>query len=958
MRKIVSILLALALVLSMSVMATTPAAAASTWYVTDGGAGNGTSWANAFGSIGAAISAVTTLAGDTIMVAPGTYPENVTVSKAGLTLKSATEHGATIESASGNIITIAAANVTVDGFELDGSGQPAVAFSGIYLNGSKARILNNSFLGNTVGAGGDVTVPASRGIEFVFGGPTADALIQGNYFTEFLTGVFNQGSWGAVIDGNTFDDVRSCNANDGVGNVTYTDNTFIDSHKGISFGGTTANITGFVIIEGNNFVGIVDSAVHIRGYAAAALAEDTRINFNSFNSTSLFGVENWSGLDIDATLNWWGNSTGPYNAAGNPGGTGADADDDVTFMPWLMEAFGEETTQTNTDEGAGAYAATGNVTANATAGDATTGLTVAEYVGNPTDVDPGFQAGAFFFDVYVEGTLPVELVVQVNCPGADCTGMQLVWFDGVAWQPVVGVPGPTATAGVYAFTLNLATSSPTIAQLTGTPFALGDPIPVVTIPFVDPPCTGVNATYTFTYNTPCTLHTGSNYIYVQFPDGTGLPATWKLGDIKVDGLNVLVGNIFTVNATTVKFMVPGIHVGPTVIVIKPILNPAPGTYSLLVWSDVPACEKPVASAKYVISPAYSTYKFVVDFSDTYAGLAEGFIPPFKAFGQPGYGEELSGIGWATEGSLNFTYDVLGCAAPCANATMWFELKAVAFNSTTTFIFGTETFSLTSANVSSKIALPNIVPLAASTTIEWPIALHFDRVGDYEICFYVQCTTPVPCGDPSKQVIATFCMPIKVHQDKEAYQLEFGPKWNLMSLPLVPFETDIDSILAAMNVTQKSQLKSIWNYDRCTDEWFAWGNGQTSLTDIEDGKAYWVRMLKPGETGFVSGMGTLWVFGTYRPMPPAGPPSYPVCEGPNMVGFLPPWDLVAEPSEPILQPAATYLFNFYNTIPAGPEYGMIYGWSGTNWVTQSEPGATLDPGDGYWIVFERDGVIYP
>lgn len=54
---------------------------------------------------------------------------------------------------------------------------------------------------------------------------------------------------------------------------------------------------------------------------------------NSF-STASYGVANSSDNTIDATGNWWGNATGPYNATTNSTGTGNSVSDNVDYSPW------------------------------------------------------------------------------------------------------------------------------------------------------------------------------------------------------------------------------------------------------------------------------------------------------------------------------------------------------------------------------------------------------------------------------------------------------------------------------------------------------------------------------------------------------------------------------------------------------------------------------------------------
>jgi len=175
---------------------------------------------------------------------------------------------------------------------------------------------------------------------------------------------------------------------------------------------------------------------------------------------------------VDATHNWWGDASGPN---GEGPGTGDAVSTNVDFEPWLEAAITDQPTGCTADRayGAGAEAETDNVSAKATTGGGpTTTVTVAEYVGNPTAVNPGFQAG-FFFDVHVGGTEPDTLVVTCNCPGGDCSGIILKWFDSDdgKWKNVSPVSNNN---GEIVATLS-GTSSPTIAQLTGTPFTLSNP---------------------------------------------------------------------------------------------------------------------------------------------------------------------------------------------------------------------------------------------------------------------------------------------------------------------------------------------------------------------------------------------------------------------------------------------------------------------------------------------------
>jgi len=157
------------------------------------------------------------------------------------------------------------------------------------------------------------------------------------------------------------------------------------------------------------------------------------------------------------------------------------------------------------------------------------------------------------------------------------------------------------------------------------------------------------------------------------------------------------------------------------------------------------------------------------------------------------------------------------------------------------------------------------------------------------CFAIILSMAIPFWSPV--VKASSVIRISGRHDSDLYTVgessggvSLTGGWNLISLPIVPFDTSIDSVLASLAFPY--DLISIWYYDSCEGEWLVYGNGDTgfqTLTTMEDGKAYWVRMRYPEEQhSDPSISGTypyaLWVFGTNAQMPPDLPSSYDVCEG--------------------------------------------------------------------------------
>jgi len=488
-------------------------------------------------------------------------------------------------------------------------------------------------------------------------------------------------------------------------------------------------------------------------------------------------------------------------------------------------------------------------------------------------------------------------------------------------------------------------------------------------------CASDWGTYNITFNVTADLLDGGTTITIVFPSDTNLS---KLKNITVQQIGVSAATAvpatwITVSGQTLTFYSP-LHVvvgaSPVVSVVcqtdratHGIKNPSVGstTYTVKVNTSAPVDSTPVESNKYTIRPKLSTYKLLWDSGPTYPGIAKGFVPPFKACGQnwsypgavPGY--EFETGKFMNAFNLTLATDVIGCDTPCVNATVTAHLTKAVPGSVVTLAMNMS--GLFNPTVCVPFTVANVT-LGLNMTVTWNSSIHFDQVGEYEICFNVTCPTAPVCAAPGTEVIARECYKFDVKQWKEAFLIPLARKWNLISLPLVPFETDIDEILKSYGTISASDsvsdIEGIWYYDRepCDDsEWVQWP-APGVLTDMEDGKAYWVKVAynhsdpakQPG-----AWHGLLWVFGTAAPMPPDSPSAYDVCGGWNMVGFRSMANMDND----------DYLWNF---VHAGPlyDYGLIYGWdaSAQNWFTVTPGPADLWPHFGYWIPFALDGTVYP
>jgi hypothetical protein len=197
------------------------------------------------------------------------------------------------------------------------------------------------------------------------------------------------------------------------------------------------------------------------------------------------------------------------------------------------------------------------------------------------------------------------------------------------------------------------------------------------------------------------------------------------------------------------------------------------------------------------------------------------------------------------------------------------------------------------------------------------------------------------SDTSDSVFSIWTMPGPLTS------IDLKSEWNLISLPQIPgvngtANYDIDWVLSnghfgTGNVS--AAVVMVYYYDPVADVWLWWnGSPASTLTTMEDGKAYWIRMNYDD---------TLTVPGFDMPLPPELPPTYPVVAGWNMIGF--------KSTTPIWH-------GDYLTSVAG-DYSIIYGFDATtdtwfNVYPRNEHSGMLEPTYGYWIWMDSAGTIVP
>jgi len=322
-----------------------------------------------YGMIQDAIDTATT--GDTISVAAGTYTEDLTVDEE-LTLQSVAGAATTIIHTAGSpndIVLITAANVTIDGFTIEGAGVASGACNGIDVRASGFTIQNNVFT--------DIYHDA------IFTGDTATAITAGLIDDNMLTGMgtsaaayraaINVESNANAISGVTVSDntlsayggteSAGIQVAEGAGEVssitvsgntigtssfgiatwndaaaTFTGNTVTGCDVGVDIYGDNATLIPAFTLSGNTINNSTSYGIRVRTDSRHLTGAGTVIKYNTITGNG-DGVAVVCGGNVNsapvASYNWWGSATGPAITATNPGGAGDSVSANVTYEPWL-----------------------------------------------------------------------------------------------------------------------------------------------------------------------------------------------------------------------------------------------------------------------------------------------------------------------------------------------------------------------------------------------------------------------------------------------------------------------------------------------------------------------------------------------------------------------------------------------------------------------------------------------
>ncbi len=300
----------------------------------------------------------------TVIVAPGIYQEELTISKS-VNLRSESnnfnvaEEEQTIISGYSKIeFSGNPSNVTFRGFVLSGFLNPG----GIVLNnaGNNTIIEYNSFKSSNFIAIANQSANQSTGLK-----------IRNNSFTNLnvsSNAVYLLGFPGCQIENNTLNTIATQGISvSSSSNILISNNTIStitgESSWAISTNATTGTIASNTITNGeiivnaggtsnnlniiNNTISNTDTPSDSAIVVIGTSAEHIIASGNNF-SGSTNGILNLGAGTVDARNNWWGSSTGPNNLITNPHGTGANVSNNVNYTPfnlsvvWGTSIIGQE----------------------------------------------------------------------------------------------------------------------------------------------------------------------------------------------------------------------------------------------------------------------------------------------------------------------------------------------------------------------------------------------------------------------------------------------------------------------------------------------------------------------------------------------------------------------------------------------------------------------------------------
>jgi len=317
--------------------------------------------------------------------------------------------------------------------------------------------------------------------------------------------VWSVGNSSLVVAGNTMDEnqhgIRIQHVGDGLPAALESNGgAHVIVHHNIVSSSQSEGIRIGTVRDGNSvsIIGntLVDNPVGLRINEIDPVDLELAVKFNNFIDNESWGLLNESGQQVDATHNWWGHLSGPSGNVTDPrtgepaAGSGDAVSANVTFDPWLRAPVAAVKMQIVIESEPVVDALYEADTQVLVSGNAT--VYVAGYDGNYPGNAANFTALGKYFDLYVPDVDDVtEIEIrhyytddELDAAGLDEESLRLLWWDGDEDNWMECSPGGVNVTAINGYSgyiwavIGATNTTPTLAQLTGTPFgAYGNPAP-------------------------------------------------------------------------------------------------------------------------------------------------------------------------------------------------------------------------------------------------------------------------------------------------------------------------------------------------------------------------------------------------------------------------------------------------------------------------------------------------
>lgn len=172
-----------------------------------------------------------------------------------------------------------------------------------------------------------------------------------------------------------------------------------------------------------------------------------------------------------------------------------------------------------------------------------------------------------------------------------------------------------------------------------------------------------------------------------------------------------------------------------------------------------------------------------------------------------------------------------------------------------------------------------------------------------------------------------------------YSITVSNGWNLISIPVVPNDTNIATVLGEL-LNDATKIESVFAYDSATDTWSVYHPGSPETSDLSTltaGYGYWISYIAENN-GIIEGVGTLFAEGNNVP------PERQLFAGWNLIGYYQIENTTAVPAQYAL---ATLTDDIYDESQKWWTQLRTY-----NNVAKQFSTVTfyddLNPGEGFWI----------